>query len=195
MTQALKRLRAAALLAALGSSGVAAAGETPTPTPTPSPKPAAVSAEPQSTTATFGDWVLRCEHPAGGQRLCEVAQSLEVKGQGVIAQLAFGRVPGKEGLKLTVLLPNNVSLTSGVRVAASAKDENPADLAWRRSLPVGCVADADVKEEWLKVWKAQAATPGLLRYALASGQAMEVAFSFRGLGVALENLAKAQTAQ
>jgi hypothetical protein len=55
---------------------------------TPLPKPAAMSSEPESTTATYGDWVLRRER-AGvtgqAQRVCEIGQRLEAKGQGVVA--------------------------------------------------------------------------------------------------------------
>ena len=45
----------------------------------------AVSSEPQSTTATFGDWVLRCNRTTVAnqpQRVCEVAQTLEAERTG-----------------------------------------------------------------------------------------------------------------
>jgi hypothetical protein len=73
------------------------------------PQPALVGAEPQSTTATFGDWVLRCVQgtaPNQSQRLCEVAQTLEVKGEGVVAEIALGRLGPKEPMRLTIVLPH-----------------------------------------------------------------------------------------
>ena len=55
----------------------------------------------EMTTATFGDWQLRCRNPAaatGGQpaaqRSCEVVQSVVIQGQSApFAQLAFGKAP------------------------------------------------------------------------------------------------------
>ena len=168
------------------------------------PKPASsapalapVSSEPQSTTATFGDWVLRCDRTTVAnqpQRVCEVAQTLEAKGQGVVAQIALGRLSGKEPLRLTVALPPNISFSHGVRVAIDDKDETPADLTWKRCVPGGCVADGDIRDEILKVWRAQTSA-GQIRYSVASGQVVNIAFSFRGLAVALDNLTKAAASQ
>jgi invasion protein IalB len=65
------------------------------------PKPQA-SAEPTSTTASYVDWVLRCQKVGGAAvtRVCEVAQSLTVKGQnGPVAQIAIGRTSAKERLR------------------------------------------------------------------------------------------------
>ena len=198
------RLRAAGMISAtlFGGAGlVAAQNATPPPRPMPTSSPAAapapVSSEPQATTATFGDWVLRCERAtiAGqSQRVCEVGQTLEAKGQGIVAQIALGRLSPKDPLRLTIALPPNVSLTSGVRVALDDKDDNPAELTWKRCVPGGCFAEADIRDEHLKAWRAQSGT-GQIRYVAASDQPLRVAFSFRGLGVALENLAKAATTQ
>src|SRR4029077_15959866 len=102
--------------------------QTPTPAPRPAQSPATaptstpVGPEPQSTTATFGDWVLRCTReapPDRPQRVCEVAQTLGVKGQGVVAQIALRRLSPKEPMRMTIVLPTNVSLSSGVRVGVT----------------------------------------------------------------------------
>jgi len=156
-----------------------------------------LSSEPQSTTATFGDWVLRCDRTTVAnqpQRVCEVAQTLEAKGQGVVAQIALGRLSGKDPLRLTVALAPNISFSHGVRVAIDDKDETPADLTWKRCVPGGCVADGDIRDEILKAWRAQSGA-GQIRYAVASGQVVNIAFSFRGLAVALDNLTKAAASQ
>ncbi len=189
--------------AAMVCGGVLVAAQTVTPPAAPPPKPAAspaaapVGAEPQSTTATFGDWVLRCQRAevAGQvQRLCEIVQTLEAKGQGVVAQIAFGRLSAKEPLRLTVVLPPNVALPGVVRVAVDEKDLNPAEVNWKRCLPGGCVAETEIRDDILRVWRAQSG-PGQIRYTVASGQSLNVAFSFRGLAVALDNLAKTTAAQ
>lgn len=73
---------------------------------------------PQSTTAVFGDWGLRCVGPREGgptQHICEVVQSIQVQGQAApIAQIALGRLQKADPLRLTVVLPNNVSFAGGM---------------------------------------------------------------------------------
>ena len=180
-----------------------ARAQTPTPTPRPAQPVAAapgatpVSPEPQSTTATFGDWVLRCVRevvPDQPQRVCEVAQTLEVKDQGVVAQMALGRLTPKASMQMTLVLPPNISLSSGVRVSITDKDENPVELEWKRCLPGGCVAEGEVHDDLLRSWRAQTGA-GQIRYILASAQTLNLSFSFRGLAVALDNLAKGVGAQ
>jgi invasion protein IalB len=191
------RLAVTVCAIALGSAVPASAQTAPAPLKPTSSAPAPVSSEPQSTTATFGDWVLRCDRTTVAnqpQRVCEVAQTLEAKGQGVVAQITLGRLSGKEPLRLTVALPPNISFSHGVRVAIDDKDEIPADLTWKRCVPGGCVADGDIRDEILKAWRAQTGA-GQIRYAVASGQVVNIAFSFRGLAVALDNLTKAAASQ
>jgi invasion protein IalB len=177
--------------------------QTSPPAPRPAQSPAAgsaatpVSSEPQSTTATFGDWVLRCVReapPDRPQRVCEVAQTLEVKGQGVVAQIALRRLSPKEPVRMTIALPPNVSLSSKVRVDVTDKDENPVELEWKRCLPGGCVAEGEVRDDLIRLWRAQTSA-GQIRYAVASAQQVSLTFSFRGLAVALDNLAKGAAAQ
>ncbi|MGO4870263.1 MAG: invasion associated locus B family protein [Roseiarcus sp.] len=169
-------------------------------TPTPVPKPAApppVGAEPQSTTATYGDWVLRCQRTQQAEqakRVCEIVQTLEVKGQGVVAQIAFGRLSAADPLRMTVVLPPNITLPRPVRVVINEKDVDPAQLEWKRCLPGGCVAETEIRDTILRAWRVQSGS-GQIRYAVGSGQELAVAFSFRGLDVALDNLAKAGAAQ
>src|SRR5262249_6405145 len=55
------------------------------------PLPAAPDNGPSSTTAVYGDWVVRCGQQAG-TRICEVAQTIYVQGQQTpIALIAIGR--------------------------------------------------------------------------------------------------------
>lgn len=85
------------------------------------------------------------------------------------AQIALGRLSVKDALRLTIALPPNVSLPSGVRVGIDGEDENPPDLAWRRCLLGGCVAEADVRDDLPHARLTRSAT-GQIRYAVASGQ-------------------------
>lgn len=158
-----------------------------------------VPAEPGATTASYGDWVLRCQRLAGGsQQICEVGQSMRVQGQTApVAHLAIGRSPGQDGLRVTVLLPPSVTFPSGVRVGdagragaeAGKETDHGVDLAWRRCLPGGCVADGPVQEPVLQSWR-KAEEAGRIGFRDAEGREVAVPVSFRGLGPALDALAR-----
>ncbi|WP_407531037.1 invasion associated locus B family protein [Methylobacterium oryzisoli] len=191
---------AAGLLAGLGvglAAGLAAAQAKDPPA---KPKPAAeagapVPAEPGQTTATYGDWVLRCQRLAGegAGRVCEVSQTIQAQGQPApVAQLAVGRLPGQEGLRITALLPANVSFPSSVRVAETKDASRGLDLAWRRCLPGPCVADAAATEAVLSGWR-KAEEAGRITFKDADGREVAVSLSFRGLGQALDALGKERT--
>ena len=124
----------------------------------------ALSAEPQQTTATFGDWTLRCTHTAAAQ-LCEVTQGVNNQDR-PFAQVAIGR-PGKgKPLQMAILVPPSVSLARAAALmpgkdgaampgkdgtAMPGKDGTAPliELAWRRCLPGGCVADTPLPPETL----------------------------------------------
>lgn len=185
-------MAATMVIAAL--SGVAQAQSAKAPPPqTPPAKPAPVGADPASTSATYGDWVLRCQRVGEGdktQRLCEVVQSIQVQGQQQpIAQIALGRVAASDPLKITVALPNNISLPGSVTMGMGEKDAAPTPLAWRRCLPGACIADAVPSGDVLKAYRA-ATEPGRLAFKDAAARDVALPFSFRGLAQALDALAK-----
>jgi invasion protein IalB len=152
-----------------------------------------VRADPEATTANFGDWTMRCRRLVAGQptrRICEVAQSIQTPGaQGPIAQIAIGRVGPADPLRVTVVLPPNVSFPSAPRVATDEKDPQPVELPWRRCVPGGCFADAAIDEATLRRWRALSGR-GSITFLDSSGHAIPVPMSFRGLDAALDALAK-----
>jgi len=155
-------------------------------------RPAAtISSEPQTTIASYGDWVLRCQRveTAGkSARVCEVAEAIQVQGQAApIAQLAIGRLSPGEPLHVTVVVPPAVSFPSSVRV--DAKNGAPLTLEWRRCLPGGCFADTLAKDEVLARWRGLSEA-GQLTFKDASGQEIALPLSFRGLAQALDALAR-----
>lgn len=179
------------VVAVLSGSGVAQTLKVPA---SASPaKPAAVGVEPASTSATYGDWVLRCQHVGEGdkaQRLCEVAQTVQLQGQqGPIAQIAFGRVAAADPLKLTAALPSNISLPGSVALGLGDKDPSPLALTWRRCLPGACIADGVPAPDTLRNYRA-AADAGRLVFKDATGRDIAVPVSFRGLAQALDALMK-----
>ena len=178
--------------ALLGANGWA---QTPKPTPaTSSPQPLPpVSEEPAATTASFGDWVMRCQRTGEGEkaiRVCEAAQTIQVQGQtGPIAQIGIGRLSAGEPLRMTVVLPPNITLPSNVHVVTDEKDDAGIELTWRRCLPGGCVAEAKLEPETIKTWRGRGAA-GKLSYKDATGRAIAIPFSYRGLAQSLDALAK-----
>ena len=169
----------------------AMAQQTPTAQQAQPQKPTA-GVEPTSTTASFGDWVLRCQKVEGAAvtRLCEVAQSLMVKGQSApVAQIAMGRSSPKERMRLTVVLPVNVSFPSAPRLALGDKPEQAMALAWKRCLPMGCFADVELTDDLMKRLRASAEGPRL-GFTDGAGRDLALPFSLSGLPQALDALAK-----
>jgi invasion protein IalB len=168
--------------------------QTAAPTPAPTPRASApVSEEPAATTASFGDWVMRCQRTGEGDKAvksCEAAQTIQVQGQTApIAQIGIGRLSPGEPLRITVILPPNITLPSNVHVVTDEKDDPGIDLAWRRCLPGGCIAEVKLEPETIKNWRARSA-PGKLSFKDATGRVVAIPFSFRGLAQSLDALAK-----
>ncbi len=153
--------------------------------------------EPEVTTASFGDWQLRCRAAipaAAGQpaipRSCEVVQSVMLQGQSApFAQLAFGKTAPNEPMFFTMVLPTNIALPSTVKVSLDEKDKQPVDLAWTRCMPGGCFASVVTKDDFIKRWRAQEES-GRFTFKNSGGQDVTLPFSFRGLSRALDALAK-----
>jgi invasion protein IalB len=152
-----------------------------------------VSSEPETTTATYGVWTLRCTHrQAGGAslRFCEVEQGVVPQGQqNPIAQIGVGRLSPKDEMRLTVVLPTDITFRYAPRVTAQDKDPG-VELMWERCVPGGCIADAVLKDDILRIWHAIAADTGRVLFTNAAGQKVAVEFSFRGFGQAMDAFAK-----
>lgn len=181
----------------LGMAASGAAGAQPAkpadqkPAPVPAATPA--SAEPQATTASFGDWVLRCQHLGADKdstRLCEVDQIIQVQGQNApVAQVGIVRPQKSEPLRATVVLPINVTFPSAPKISFDGKQ--PIELSWRRCVPVGCVADVALSDETLRLLRA-AQGAGKIESRDGAGRDFSLAISSRGLSQALDALAREQ---
>src|ERR1700719_3393693 len=145
----------------LGSQTLAQVPKSVAPGPPPAKleSPGSIDAEPNSTEASFGDWILRCQRLGNGaetQHLCEVAQQIRAQDQqNPVAELAIGRLKKTDPLRLTVVLPVNVTFSSVPSFAADGKLPDSLDLGWRKCLPGGCIADALMKDDVLHHWKSQ----------------------------------------
>jgi len=179
---------------AAGSSAVAQVPKSPAPAPAAKPgSPPPVDAEPNSTLASFGDWTLRCQRLGDGaetQPVCEVAQQIRVHDQqNPVAELAIGRPKKADPLRLTVVLPVNVTFSNPPSFSADGKMPEPLDLGWRKCLPGGCIADALLKDDVLHRWKTQTSA-GRITWTDAAGRDLAIGLSFRGLTQALDALSK-----
>jgi invasion protein IalB len=157
----------------------------------PASPPAPVSSTPERTTASFGDWVVRCDAaPAPAKRVCEVAQAMTVQGQSApIAQIAFGRATRAEPMRASVVLPVAVTLTAKPKILSEKDDKSPIELIWQRCIPGGCIGSATVTDDVMARLGART-EPGGIAFKDAAEHDIAVPLSFRGLTQALAALAK-----
>jgi invasion protein IalB len=178
----------------LGSLALGQTSKSADPVPAAKPAPSrTVDTEPNNTSASFGDWVMRCQRLADGaetQRLCEVAQQIQPQGQqNPIAELAIGRLKKTDPLRLTLVLPVNVTFPSPPTLSTDGNELDPIDLGWRKCVPGGCFSDALLKDDVLRRWRTQTGA-GRIAWKDSAGRDATIGLSFRGLGQALDALSK-----
>jgi invasion protein IalB len=157
--------------------------------PPPAPAAAQNEAAPQSTTATYGDWVVQCQtrtEPTPGQ-VCDMAQVAQVQGKNVpFSRVAIARPEKGQPVKLILQVPVNASFGSPVRFqTGEANPELTAPFA--SCVPNGCFAQFDLNEETMKRLRA-APTAGKLSFADAGGHEIAVPVSFNGFSQAFDAL-------
>jgi invasion protein IalB len=160
-------------------------------------KPAPVSPEPGESTATYGDWILRCQRigEAGkAVKICEIVQTVQGGQEGhrqPVAQLAFGRLKLTDPWRVTAHLPSNILLPGMVKFALGDNDPQPMELPWRRCIPQGCFADAALGDAQWKALLARGEN-GSLEFTDGLARPAKLPISFRGFAQAGEALAKEQ---
>jgi len=167
--------------------------------PKESAKPAAEAApaansngSPPISTTVFGEWALRCQKaPDNVHQNCEVSLTIQQRDQPApMAKIALGQpIPGG-GMKLLVLLPNNVTFPSSVQIKTDDKDIWGMDVPWARCIPGACFAETSLKEADLIRWKGLDKSMGKITFKDAQSNEVGVAFSFHGLGQALDEFNK-----
>jgi invasion protein IalB len=161
----------------------------------PAPAPAPGDQGPEQTTATFGDWTLRCQRTPGPPplRTCEIAQAAQAQGQQqgqaqTVMQVAIGRVARTEPWRLTVALPTNIFIQGPIRLAAEEREPALA-LAWQRCVPGGCFASAEVREDTLRRLRARTEA-ARIEFKDAAERDVQLPVSFRGFAQAFEALVR-----
>jgi invasion protein IalB len=156
--------------------------------------PAAATAavqEPQRTTATYGDWVLRCEILPGppAQKNCDMEQLAQVQGQtNPISRVAIPLPIKGEAPKLFVQLPVNASFAAPIKIMTDGKDAG-VTTPFRRCVPAGCFGELDLKDDLQKKFRA-AGEPGKIVFNDASDHEVAIPLSFKGFAQAYEALLK-----
>jgi len=156
------------------------------------PAPAAPNGTSGIKTTIFGEWALRCQKAQDNvHQNCEVSLTIQQKDQPApIAKIALGQpIPGG-GMKLLVLLPNNVTFPSSVQIKTDDKDIWGLDVPWARCIPGACFAETSLKDADLIRWKALDKSMGKITFKDAQSNEVGIAFSFNGLGQALDEFNK-----
>ena len=182
-----------ATVLALSTTGAAFAQTSPSSQVTGAATPAPIAGTPVQTTATYGDWMLRCAQTGEGGRgpqTCEVVQTLVLQGQQQpIAQVAIGSIDKTSGLRLTVVVPTAISFSKTATVVGAAGTPALFDMVWRRCLPSGCFADISLTPEALRTMRARS-EPANLVFRDAGERDLTLPFSMRGFAQALDAMAK-----
>ena len=148
----------------------------------------ALATTPQSTTATYGDWTVRCVMQKQ-VKTCEMAQSMQIKGQSrPVTQIAIGRQGKTDPLKIVFEVPINVWLPDGVKLTTDDK-KLTVSASFTRCLPVGCFADVEIGKAQIKALSALKKA-GKLQFKDAGKQPIAIPVSFKGFGDAYDAMQK-----
>lgn len=129
-----------------------------------------LSETPSSTTATYGDWIVRCLSVEQADtetsiRQCEVVHEISIQQEGqpprVLVQLALGFLPDantqtdKGQLKMVASVPTGVDLRNNVRIAVDVTEgtevspEKLISASFFRCQQNTCLADTDMTDGML----------------------------------------------
>jgi invasion protein IalB len=159
--------------------------------PLPEKKSPAATVEngPSATTAVYGDWLLRCNQQAD-VKMCEVAQTVYVQGQqNPVALVAIGREKQGQPMRLVLQVPINVTVSAKAKIAIK-EGEPLVEFSFERCVPAGCFAIMQPADEAVRRLR-ERSEPARITYLDSSSKEIGLQFSLRGLGSALDALAKA----
>lgn len=190
-----KAITAAALCASgplLAGPQAMAQWATKPPSSTPAEK-APTASTPDQTTATFGDWTLRCDRRLDltpPQRICELLLVIHKPGETAAqAQIAIGRVAAGQALRITAVLPPNVALKTNPKVVIDGQKPLSTGLSWTRCMAGACFADAEIPPDLLNALRSRT-EPARLDYRDGTEREVSQTVSFRGVRPALDALAR-----
>lgn len=159
------------------------------------PRPATSEPESQQYSATYGNWIVRCQTSTVEQkrtRVCEIVQTFVLSGQTApFAQIAIGRPTPTDRMAVTVVVPVNVALGAGnnIKIGVDDKDAQPVEVPWARCTPVGCFALLTPADDLLKRWRGLDQV-GRIVFKNSLNQEVVLPLSFRSLAQAIDGYEK-----
>ena len=190
-----------ALALALGLSGAALAQQRPQ-APAPAATPAAPPPPadlPDRTQANFGDWLMRCEtqRPQGQPvvRVCETAIAMNDQRGQPIAQIVLGRIGRTDAYRMLVQLPLELRVDQAARLLLDPAATPPEAI----TLPFrlcsasrgGCFGEVEaLAPAVIARLRARGEGQGRLDFRDSAGRELQILFSFRGFGQAMDALAR-----
>ena len=142
----------------------------------------------QSTTATYNDWVVRCEKADQGNA-CEMTQTTQLKDTSqLVSLIAVGATKGDGPTKVVFQVPVNVWLPAGVTLASS-DGQTVIASNFTRCIPNGCFAETDINQTVLKKLRAMK-EQGSLRFKEATQKDVTIPVSFKGFTQANDAMSK-----
>lgn len=142
---------------------------------------------PSQTTATYGDWTLRCTlrgRPGSHNTLCEADLAMHVQGQdGTFVGVAFGPLSASQPPKLVIELPLGVWLQAHPTLYLNAKTKSGIEASFTFCTR-SCFASAPLPAGELAALKS-ASGPGRMEFVDPRRTRISVPVPFDGLKSAL----------
>lgn len=161
-----------------------AAGKTSPGTPAPNAPAPAGGTEPEVTTASYQDWLVRCVAPSSAPRVCEATQTIQVQGQSApVAVIAVGRLAADAPLRVVAQLPAGLWLPAGAKLLTGEK-ATPVAMEFKRCLQA-CFAELEA-DKALEQGLRAASGSGSLQFEDGARRPVSIPFSFRGFTAALD---------
>ncbi len=161
----------------------------------------ALADAPQSTTATYGDWILHCaaapaqsdaasaKAPADTAKVCEIEQTIRLRQTGqAILKIALGKAKADAPTTLVLEVPTGVLLRPGINLSLGDAPKEKPDLAesYVRCTPQSCLADSEVSSALSK--DLMAGKTMIVEFVDGSGKRVRVPTSLNGFASAFQAL-------
>jgi invasion protein IalB len=143
---------------------------------------------PQRTSATYGDWSVRCEIQPGPppQKACDLALTLAGQGQvpPPVSQILITRPNKKEPMRLVLQMQPNVLVAPGVKLVYD--DKQPAlAIPFSRCFANACFASGPVTDDLAKKLRVRTEA-GRVEYKDGNQRDIAVPVSFNGFTTAFD---------
>lgn len=155
---------------------------------------AAQTAEPSSTTATYGNWTVTCSAVAETSppvRACQMTTKLNLKVEDgslrPLLEIAIGLPPGAKAMRIVLQVPIDVALRAPIMISVDAGAGGTVPMpqtdlltaSYFACTSAGCLADADFIPEASAVFK-KAKTVNVSFVALNGGKKITVPVEMTG---------------